>query len=57
MPIQIPNGPISMMAIGAEISTISIGLRKFLVTAGVMRSTHLSMYESNHVMHSAGITV
>ncbi|MNP47267.1 hypothetical protein D3C76_1413120 [compost metagenome] len=52
-----PNGPINTIAIGAAISTISIGLRKFLVTAGVMRSTHRSIYDRIQVITSAGITV
>ena len=37
VPIQMPTGPMSRMASGAAMSTISMGLRKFLVTAGVMR--------------------
>ncbi|SVK54745.1 Uncharacterised protein [Acinetobacter baumannii] len=57
LPIQMPSGPISRMAIGAAISTISIGLRKFLVTAGVMRSTPRSMCDRIQVITSAGITV
>ncbi|MNI82673.1 hypothetical protein D3C73_1394090 [compost metagenome] len=57
LPIQMPIGPIKTMASGAAISTISIGFRKFLVTAGVMRSTHRSMYDRHQVMTSAGITV
>jgi RecA/RadA recombinase len=37
------DGADERMASGAAISTISMGLRKFLVTAGVMRSTQPSM--------------
>jgi hypothetical protein len=57
LPIQIPSGPISTMASGAAISTISIGLRKFFVTAGVILSTQRSIYDRHQVITSAGITV
>ena len=57
LPIQMPSGPISRIASGAAINTISIGFRKFFVTAGVMRSTQRSIYDRHQVITSAGITV
>ena len=53
-PAMAPAGPTAHRAMGAQMSTMSMGLRKVLVMAGVMRSTSFSTLDSTQAMMMAG---